>query len=595
MAMIHYRVEAEDLRSHHFRVTLTLADPGPSPTLELALPVWIPGSYLVREFARHLSDLQARQGRRRLGVQPLDKARWQLQGLQPGRPLTLSWRVYAFDTSVRTAFLDEWRGFFNGTGLLLRVVGREDQPHRLQLGRLPAGWEVATAMAPAADGTPLAFDAADYHELVDHPFELGSFWRGRFVARGVPHQLVVSGAAPRFDGDRLLADVQRICEAQMALWHPDEAGQGAAPPFDRYVFLLNVTADGYGGLEHRHSTALLAARRDLPVQGEPAASDAYVGLLGLISHEYFHTWNVKRLKPAEFQRLDYQQENYSQLLWFFEGVTSYYDDLMLRRAGLVDAPRYLKLLARNVNGLRATPGRRVQSVAGASHDAWIKYYRPDENSANASVSYYVKGALVALLLDLGLRRQRSSLDALLRRLWQDSAAGGPAPGDGAITEAQILDATRSLGGEALAAELAAWVHGTAELPLAQRLAEAGIDWRSEHAGLAASLGLKLAESPLTGVQVKSVLEGGAAQRAGVAAGDEILAVDGWRVRRLDEAQAWVGRDQPFELLLVRDQRVLSRRVTPPPRDAEAAQSVALALVERLPRALARRRQDWLDA
>ncbi|MDT7834465.1 M61 family metallopeptidase [Aquabacterium sp. OR-4] len=590
--MISYHVELDDLHSHHYRVTLSVPQPGDA--LELALPVWIPGSYLVREFARHLSGLQAQQGGQAWEVQALDKARWQLRrpaGAPASRAaLTVRWRVYAFDTSVRTAFLDDRRGFFNGTGLLLRVVGREAQAQRLSLGRLPAGWEVATAMPAAAPGRSRgesgAWLAADYDELVDHPFELGSFWRGRFSAGGVPHELVVAGAWPRFDGDRLLRDTQRICAEQIAFWHGADAAARSAP-FGRYVFLINAVGDGYGGLEHRASTALLTSRRDLPVQGSEPGGDGYIGLLGLISHEYFHSWNVKRLKPAEFATLDYQHENYTRLLWFFEGVTSYYDDLMLRRAGLIDAPRYLRLLTRNLASLAATPGRQLQSLAEASFDAWIKYYRPDENSANATVSYYVKGALVALALDLSLRQRGHSLDAVMRRLWADSA-GGP------VDEAAIQAALQAVAGRGLQRTLRAWVHGTDELPLAELLAATGVLCGSERAGWAATLGLKLSEGPVSGVQVKSVLAGSAAAVAGVAAGDELLAVDGWRIRRLDDALAWAGRESPFDLLLARDQRVLTLRLQPQ-RDAALAATPTLALQERPARHALARRRAWIDA
>ena len=199
--------------------------------------------------------------------------------------------------------------------------------------------------------------AADYDELVDHPFELGRFWRGSFDAAGVPHEFVVAGAWPGFDGERLLADTRRICEAQIAFWHGTRKPK---PPFDRYVFMLNAVDDGYGGLEHRASTALIA-RPPRPAAARPAAptSDGYNTLLGLISHEYFHTWNVKRLKPRELARIDYTRENYTPLLWFFEGFTSYYDDLLLLRAGLIDAPRYLSLVAKTINGVAATPGPPV--------------------------------------------------------------------------------------------------------------------------------------------------------------------------------------------------------------------------------------------
>ncbi len=594
--MITYRVDLADLHRHQFRVTLSV--PRPAAEQTVSLPVWIAGSYMVRDFGRHLSGLTARQGRRVVVVEQLDKTRWRV-ACEGQATLRLSYLVYAFDPSVRAAFLDAGRGFFNGTSLCLRVHGRERGPHRLALGRLPAGWQVATAMAPAPDGTDFAFEAADYDELVDHPVELGRFWRGSFQAGGVPHEFVVAGALPGFDGARLLADTQRICEQQIAFWH---AASQTPPPFERYVFLLNAVADGYGGLEHRASTALIAARRDLPRlashahphatqpgRNDPqAGSEGYVTLLGLISHEYFHTWNVKRLKPAELATPDHQNENYTRLLWFFEGFTSYYDDLMLLRCGLIDAPRYLNLLAKTVNAVAATPGRAVQSVAASSFDAWVKYYRTDENTPNATVSYYLKGSLVALAFDLTLRQRGGSLDEVMRGLWQRSGGGGP------ITEADIAAVLSQVAGRPLADELQDWVHGTDELPLADLLQAAGVELRPERAAWAAGLGLRLSEGPVSGVQVRSVLAGSAAAAAGVSAGDELLAVDGWRIRRLDEAQAWVARDQPFVLLLARDQRVLTLRLRPQACPA-LADTVSLHLNDKPGRAVGARRRDWLGA
>ena len=280
---------------------------------------------------------------------------------------------------------------------------------------------------------------------MDCPFELGDFWQGQFKAAGVPHRLVVAGAPASFDSARLLEDTRAICEAEIRFWH----GAGK-PPHKSYVFMLNVVDDNYGGLEHRNSTALICGRRDLPRLGDAKTPEGYTTLLGLISHEYFHTWNVKRLRPAEFGRYHYDAEQYTRLLWFFEGFTSYYDDLLLRRAGLLDNAGYVKLLNKGINQLLQTPGRQVQSVADASLDAWVKYYRQDENTANATVSYYGKGALVALCLDLTLRREgRTNLDDVMRALWHRCAAGPMSEGDVAAVLAE-------LGGRSFAPELADW-------------------------------------------------------------------------------------------------------------------------------------------
>ncbi|WP_298832148.1 M61 family metallopeptidase [uncultured Piscinibacter sp.] len=580
--MITYRIDVEDVHAHLFRVTLRV--PRPAAQQRLSLPVWIPGSYLVREFARHLSGLHAEQGGQPVPLAQLDKASW-VASCAGRAELVVSARVYAFDTSVRAAFLDARRGFFNGTGICLRAEGREDEPHRLQIGTLPHGWQVATAMrALKVDATGRGlYEAADYDELVDHPVELGTFWRGRFEAHGVPHEFVVAGALPDFDGERLLADTRRICEAQIGFWHG--SGKRAKAPFERYVFLLNTAEDGHGGLEHRGSTALLSARRNLPQRGRGETSDAYVELLGLISHEYFHTWNVKRLRPAEFARYDYTRENYTQLLWFFEGFTSYYDDLLLRRAGLIDTPRYLKLLSRTIAGVAATPGRQVQSVAQSSFDAWVKYYRSDENTPNATISYYAKGSLVALALDLTLRRDGSSLDEVMRSLWV-RAGGGP------IAEADIASALERCAGRSYARELADWVHGTAELPLQGLLYGAGIEWKAQPATIAQRLGLRISESALTGVKATHVLRGGAAEAAGIAAGDEILAVSGWRLRRLDEAQRVLTPGRPAELLVVRDQRVLTLKLVLPV-DAGVGAPVQLAAEAKPGKSAQALREAWL--
>ncbi len=555
---IHYRVEFASLQAHLFQVTLTIARPAPQQTL--SLPVWIPGSYLVREFSRHLQQLEARQGKTAVPLQQLDKNTW-LAEANPARPLVLTCQVYAFDNSVRAAWLDATRGFFNGTSLCLRVHGQEDASHTLELvsHKAVARWRVATGLkAHTVNANGFGtYTASGYDELVDCPFELGDFWQGQFKAAGVSHRLVVAGAPASFDSTRLLEDTQKICEAEIRFWH----GTGK-PPHKSYVFMLNVVDDNYGGLEHRNSTALICGRRDLPRLGDAKPPEGYTTLLGLISHEYFHTWNVKRLRPAEFARYHYDAEQYTRLLWFFEGFTSYYDDLLLRRAGLLDNAGYLKLLNKGINQLLQTPGRQVQSVADASLDAWVKYYRQDENTANATVSYYGKGALVALCLDLTLRREgRTNLDDVMRALWRRCAAGP-------MSEADVAAVLAELGGRSFAPELAAWVHGTGELPLQDLLQAHGVAIHHDPAQLAQRLGLRVTETN-GGVLVKVVLRGGAAEAAGLAAGDEWLGVElpapagsktntaaGWRLNKLDDLLLYAGTATQLTALVARDRRLL---------------------------------------
>ena len=547
---LHYRIEPAELHAHLFHVTLTIAQPAAQQ--RVALPVWIPGSYLVREFAKNLQNLRATQGRRSVPLQQLDKATWQVDAA-PGKPLVLTYAVYALDNSVRTAWLDASRGFFNGTSLCLQVAGQETLPHALELmsTRATATWHVATGLPAVATDTRGfgSYMADDYDALVDHPFELGHFWSGEFKACGVPHRFVVAGAAPSFDGARLLADTQKICEAEIRFWHPR-----GKPPHTNYVFMLNAVDDGYGGLEHRNSTALICTRRDLPRVGDKRSSEGYTTLLGLISHEYFHTWNVKRLKPAAFAQFDYSRENYTHQLWFFEGFTSYYDDLLLRRAGLLDDAAYLRLLNKTINQVGQTPGRLVQSVAESSFDAWVKYYRQDENTPNATVSYYTKGALVALCLDLTLRAEGTTdLDEVMRSLFK-RCKGGP------MSEADLLDVLQLLAGRSLAPELAQWVHSTDTLPLQPLLERHGVAVHADPSHMAQRLGLRVAEAG--NIVVKTVLRGGAAEKAGFCAGDEWLGVElpgereGWRLQKLDDLALYAGSQLRMTALVSRDKRLL---------------------------------------
>jgi predicted metalloprotease with PDZ domain len=578
LAAPHYSVRVQDPQAHRFEVTLTITRPAALQCV--SLPVWIPGSYLVREFSKNLQRLRARQSAKPIALMQLDKCTWQAQCVA-GQALVLTYEVYAFDNSVRTAWLDVERGFFNGTSLFLQVADQQDLPHEVTLlaDKALSGWQLATALTARKVGKNGfgTYVAANYDELVDCPVEMGHFWSGSFVARGVAHRFVVAGAPPSFDGKRLLVDSKMLCEAEIGFWHgrTPATGSGGKPLHSHYLFMLNAVDDGYGGLEHRNSTALICKRQDLPRLRNPAPGAAqrpeaqskqpqgYATLLGLISHEYFHTWNVKRLRPAEFTRYDYAQENYTQLLWFFEGFTSYYDDLLLRRAGLIDDADYLKLLGKTINQVLQTPGRHVQTVAQASVDAWVKYYRQDENTPNATVSYYTKGALVALCLDLTLRQAgKTTLDEVMRALWR-RCRGGP------MTESDLAAVLLDLAGHSYARELASWVHSTAELPLERLLERQGISVLEEPAQLAQRLGLRVTE--MAGVQIKTVLSDGAAEQAGFAAGDEWLGLEvgsgklatSWRLIKLDDVLLYAGTAKKIGALVARDKRLVKLSLTLP--------------------------------
>lgn len=530
--MIRYVVTPADPRAHLFAVACHVDAPDPQGQA-FRLPAWIRGSYLVRDFAKHVVTVTASAGGKPVAVERLDKRTLRCAPVPASSngALTLEVTVYAYDESVRKAYLDERRGFFNGSSLFYAPAGREGEPVEVDVRRPPgaAAWRVATAMAPVQldkDGFG-TYHATDYEEAIDHPFELGDFRTVDFTADGIPHRYVLAGRG-ELDVARLAADSAKICAAQRALF-------GHEPKLARYLFLTRVVAAGYGGLEHRSSSALICSRNDLPRPGATGLAREYRAFLGLVSHEYFHLWNVKRITPERFASSDLGAEAYTGDLWHYEGVTSYYDDLMLLRAGVIDAAAYLDLVAEAATRLERTPGRRLHSLAEASFEAWLKYYQPDENTPNASVSYYIKGALAALCLDLHLRlHSKATLDDVMRELWQRHGRDGkPVP------ERGLEQVASQLFGRSLAREFDAWLRTTAELPLAQLLAEFGVDVELRAAvgeadtggrvggkAAGATLGLKLRPGDLT---VAHVTAGGPAQRAGLSGGDVLVALDGLKL------------------------------------------------------------------
>jgi predicted metalloprotease with PDZ domain len=530
---IRYSITSNDCAAHVFDVTVTVAAPAADGQV-FSLPAWIPGSYMIREFARNVVRIRAESGGRKVALKKRDKHTW--QAAPCAAELTLSYQVYAWDLSVRTAHLDQTHAFFNGSSVFLCVAGQERIPHVVDIQR-PADdackrWRVATALTELKArrygfGT---YIAGDYDELIDHPVELGEFVLATFDAHGVPHDIVITGNVPNLDVTRLSADLQKICEAQIAFFEP----KSKRAPMSRYVFMTLAVGDGYGGLEHRASTALICARSDLPVKGQEEVSNGYRTYLGLCSHEYFHTWNVKRIKPAAFAPYDLAQEGYTSLLWLFEGFTSYYDDLFLVRTGLIDAQAYLALLAKTVNGVLRGSGRRKQSVAESSFDAWVKYYRQDENAPNAIVSYYTKGSLVALGLDLTIRAEtngRKSLDDVMRALWQQYGRQFYARHGGAgVGEDEVETLFEQVSGLKLKRFFDRYIRGTEDLPLAELLAPLAVLYSDDRKNAKPAMGIRVTRGSAGGdARVASVHEGGPGHRAGLSAGDQLLAMDGIRI------------------------------------------------------------------
>jgi predicted metalloprotease with PDZ domain len=443
-------------------------------------------------------------------------------------------KVYALDQSVRGAWVDRRRAYFNGPCVFLLPEGRDAEPVELLLDPPPQpmceGWRVATALAPAGvdDLGFGTYRAADYDELLDHPVEISDHERVEFEAAGVPHYLAVAG---RFDSDleRVATDLKQICETQIDFF-------GRPAPFDRYWFLGLAVGDGYGGLEHRASTSLIFNRDDLPRPGDGGLPRDYQRFLALASHEYFHTWHVKRTKPAAFTPYRLDRRNHTRQLWVFEGITSYYQELMLLRSGVLGTTAFLQRMAELLTRVYRTPGRLKQSLSDASFDAWDILYRPEANHPNSSISYYTKGALVALALDLTLRRAtagRASLDTVMRELWRRygaRAVGVPEDGFEALAIEQ--------GGETLRPFFDAAVRGTEDLPLSELLAEFGVKLELRAAtgpddrggtprpanGDVLSLGIGYRERA-EGLELTTVLDGGAAQRSGLNPGDVLIAID----------------------------------------------------------------------
>lgn len=531
---VHYRITPSHPEAHIYTVELTINHPEPAGQV-VSLPAWIPGSYMIRDFAKNIVTIEAHAAGKPVAMEKLDKQRWQCAPCP--EPLLIRYTVYAWDLSVRSAHLDTTHGYFNGTSVFLRVEGQEQQPCSIDI-HAPDGdeysqWRIATTL-PSHDSKTWGFgrfEAADYDELIDHPVEMGEFTLLEFEARGIPHAMVLTGKHYA-DTERLARDLTKVCE-----YHIDLFGEA---PFERYLFQTMVVGNGYGGLEHRSSTSLMCNRDDLPLPGDTSVSENYRSFLGLCSHEYFHSWNVKRIKPDVFVPYDLTQESHTPLLWAFEGFTAYYDDLSLVRCGLIPAESYLELLGQTITRVIRGSGRLKQSVSASSFDTWTKFYKQDENAPNAIVSYYTKGSLVALILDLTLRARSNgerSLDDVMRTLWQQY--GKPHVG---ITPQQMEDLIGEIAGEDLSGLLEQALRSTEELPLAECLSHIGIDFmlrqatsNSDKGGSAGkelkqpalALGVRYGSDPL-GAKLLNVFDNGAAQQAGLSAGDVIIAVDGIR-------------------------------------------------------------------
>lgn len=528
MNEVRYQLELADLAGHYLDVQLELL-PHDNLAMHLTLPAWIPGSYMIRDFARHLLDIRAEDQAGPLPLVQTDKQSWQLQ--HRGQLVTVFYRLYAFDLSVRANYLSADIAVINPAASCLQVVGQQHLPHvvTVKRGQAPQHWQLASGLFRDPATTALQFGrylARNYAQLIDSPLLAGVLDVASFSVDNVPHHLVLCGAVAT-DVQLIAKDLLPLCQAQKLVF-------GSLPSdLQEYWFLTWVVDQGYGGLEHRNSTLLLCNRFDLPNPQLPDEyTEEYQNFLALCSHEYFHTWWVKRARPAAYLNYELQAEQYSTQLWLYEGFTSYYDDLSLLRTGKLSLEQYLAGLAKTISRLQRSPANLRQSLADSSLNAWTRFYRQDENAVNAVVSYYAKGALLAFCLDAELQQQNLCLDGLMQLCWQNFGSGESGSDDDSFFRL-LRQYSQS---ETLVNKVQGWVQEAIELPVAAAASAFGLElsWRQpEHPqDLSGDKELKLAsldpgfhyEARPEGLLLTAVRNGTAAHRAGFSSGDMLIAV-----------------------------------------------------------------------
>jgi predicted metalloprotease with PDZ domain len=530
---VRYRVAMPEPQSHELHVTMEIPALPDRPSLELVFPAWAPGSYLVRDFVRHVYDLVVTDGQgRALPCQRLEKGRWEVRS--DGKPVRVQYRVFAFEQSVRTSFLDDSHAFWNGTSVFFLVEGEEKRPCSLQI-EAPEGWKVSTALASVRG----VYRARDFDELVDSPVEVGTHALHAFRVRGVRFEVALYGRT-NAQVPRLLQDLQRIVAAAGRLF--------GGFPFERYLFIIHALPARGGGLEHMASTTLDIA--GLAFEDEKG----YLAFAELAAHEFFHVWNVKRIHDRVLGPFDYSRENYTRLLWFHEGFTEFMEAVILLRAGLLSPKAYLEQLADEWGKYLARPGRNVTPLSELSFEAWVKLYKPADNHTNRTVSYYEKGKWVGLVLELSLRDAtggRRGVVDLFRRLWRDFGERGVG-----LTSADVREAAEAVAGRGLRAYFDQYIDGTVELPVPALLRRAAIDverapvWSGEDDPTKARrqrgwAGLAFSPPGVTPAVIRNVVPDSPAWRAGLTFGDEVVAVDDVRVNASNVARRLADR-QPGE-------------------------------------------------
>jgi len=575
---IQYTIWPADPHGHRFQVKLHIANPDPGGQI-VQMPAWIPGSYLIRDFSKHIETIEAFSAgskKRKITLERIDNNQWLLPAVDGAVDILTT--IYAFDNSVRAAYLDTERAFFNATSLCLTVKGQESIPCSLAIispeGAFADHWTVQTTLRSAkTDERGFGFYLApNYDDLIDHPVAMGEFQMVRWKSNNMPHSMAIQGCIHPVDISRLSGDLQAICSSTINLFEPITK----RAPFTNYLFLVNAVLNGCGGLEHRNSTALLCRRDQLPQKNIPLDEASYREFLGLCSHEYFHAWLVKRIQPKAFQPYALSERNHTRLLWLFEGFTSYYDDLQLFRSKRIDLSAYLKLVSDNWNGVLRGPGRLKQSLADSSFDAWTKYYQADENTPNAVVSYYGKGALLALGLDLQIRafsKNKKSLDDLMRLIWQKhgvTLAGISEDGLDDLMHDLLGDSFKKIWNDLKSR----YIFGTEDIPLEKWLTSKIIAVKLKTQSKLEKIKLQWGMRHIDAngwLKVTHVLDGGAAQLAGLAPDDLLASINGQRITnaRWDKVLNGLSENQSISLSFYRDDLEHERILTLAPSQIPA--------------------------
>ena len=535
---IQYTVNLFNPHAHIYKVTLEITNPSIEGQ-KLSLPAWIPGSYMIRDFAKNIINIQAYSNNKSINIEKTDKSTWEVDATNSS--LTIEYQIYAWDLSVRSAHFDMTHAFFNGTSLFLMPHGFEQETCSVTIQKPTDSnykkWNVATSLSSKkvdANGFGV-YQANNYDELIDHPVEIGTHTEFDFSVENTKHKMTLTGIH-RADDERLIKDLTKICQTHCTMF-------GELPELDEYVFLTMVTGDGYGGLEHRSSTSLMCSRDDLPLSTEPEEpNEKYRNFLGLCSHEYFHTWNIKRIKPEGFLPYDLTSETYTRQLWAFEGITSYYDELALVRSGVISPDSYLELIGQTITRVLRGKGRFNQSIAESSFEAWTKFYKQDESAPNTIVSYYAKGALLALCLDLTIRKHNNnekSLDDIMRYLWINY--GKKSIG---LEEGEIESICSEISGINLKEFFHKYLYGVEDLPLEELLSEFAITFNlrattsvddkggkpNNNKQNHIAIGARFAENNL-GAKITHVFSNESAEIAGLSAGDILIAINNIQVTK----------------------------------------------------------------